>query len=166
MFFPKELNQTLLGLPVGECGILVAPGATGKSQFVLNLLLASCGLTENHLINKNMKVLYVSLEDRLDDIKRRLYSYKIALGINKAELEETEQRQKLSAKRTLELRDKEKNKEQLKQAKQNYISKKYDEYEKTIKKAIEDFKSENKKITVSSISKYTGIDRRAVKKIL
>ncbi len=90
MFFPKELNQTLLGLPVGEYGILVAPGAMGKSQFVLNLLLASCGLTENHLVNKNMKVLYVSLEDRLDDIKRRLYAYKIALGINKAELEETE----------------------------------------------------------------------------
>lgn len=87
---PKEQNQTLTGLPIGECGILVAPGATGKSQFVLNLLLASCGLTENHLINKNMKVLYVSLEDRLDDIRRRLYSYKIALGINKEELEKTE----------------------------------------------------------------------------
>ena len=39
---PTELDETLKGLPRGEVGVLVALGATGKSFFVLNMLLASC----------------------------------------------------------------------------------------------------------------------------
>ncbi len=87
---PKEQHQTLKGLPLGEVGLLVAPGATGKSYFVLNLILASCGLTYNHLIQKPVKTLYVSLEDRLEDIQRRLYTYKKALNISETLLIETE----------------------------------------------------------------------------
>lgn len=86
---PQEQNQTLKGLPTGEVGLLVAPGATGKSYFVLNLILACCDLTSNHLIERPVKTLYVSLEDRLEDIQRRLYAYKKALNISQSTLEET-----------------------------------------------------------------------------
>lgn len=87
---PPKLKDSLKGLPLGEVGLLVAPGATGKSFFVLNLLLACCGLTENHLVEKPMKVLYVSLEDRLSEINRRLYAYKVALDLTSEKLENTE----------------------------------------------------------------------------
>ena len=87
---PEEQHQTIKGLPIGEVGLLVAPGATGKSYFVLNLILSSCGLTYNHLIEKPLKTLYVSLEDRLEDIQRRLYAYKKALNITQEILENTE----------------------------------------------------------------------------
>ncbi|QFR43765.1 hypothetical protein FJR47_07515 [Sulfurimonas xiamenensis] len=87
---PEEQHQSIKGLPVSEVGLLVAPGATGKSMFVLNLILASCGLTYNHLIEKPVKTLYVSLEDRLEDIQRRLYAYKKALNISETTLQETE----------------------------------------------------------------------------
>jgi len=78
---PKEQDNTLLGLPRGEVGVLIAPGATGKSYFTINILLSSCGLTQNHLVENEMKVLYVSLEDQLDDIQRRLHSYQLALWL-------------------------------------------------------------------------------------
>ena len=87
---PIPQDTTLLGLPRGEVGVLIAPGATGKSFFTLNLLLASCGITQNHLIHKNIKILYVSLEDQLDDIQRRLHSYQLALSLNESSIiEET-----------------------------------------------------------------------------
>jgi RecA-family ATPase len=87
---PEEEKHTIKGLPLGEVGLLVAPGATGKSYMVLNMLLASCGLTHNHLIEKPIKTLYVSLEDRVEDIQRRLYAYKKALNLSQEVLEETE----------------------------------------------------------------------------
>lgn len=87
---PKEQNETLCGLPIGEVGLIVAPGATGKSYFVLNIMLACCGLTQNHLVKKAIKVLYVSLEDRLEDIQRRLAAYSKALDLNEEKLKETD----------------------------------------------------------------------------
>lgn len=72
---PEEIDETLKGLPKGEIGVLIAPGATGKSYFVLNMILASCGLGKNHLVEKPLKILYLSLEDRLQDIQRRLHCY-------------------------------------------------------------------------------------------
>jgi RecA-family ATPase len=82
----KVLNESIKGLPENEVGLLVAPGATGKSYFVLNILLASCGLTKNHLIEREMNVLYVSLEDRLEDIQRRMAAYKTELNLTKQKL--------------------------------------------------------------------------------
>lgn len=87
---PEEEKHTMKGLPLQEVGLLVAPGATGKSFFILNLLLASCGLTYNHFIEKPVKTLYVSLEDRLEDIQRRLYAYKKALNLTEEILDGTE----------------------------------------------------------------------------
>jgi len=88
---PPAKDETLLGLPRKEVGILIAPGATGKSFFVLNILLASCELTKNHLVKNSLKVLYVSLEDNLDDIQRRMYSYKKALNLNETKLNENKE---------------------------------------------------------------------------
>lgn len=83
---PTPINHTLKGLPVNECSLLVAPGAVGKSFFVLNLMLACTGLTQNHLVESCFDVLYVSLEDTLQDIQRRLHSYKVALGITEEQV--------------------------------------------------------------------------------
>ncbi|MCG3666104.1 primase C-terminal domain-containing protein [Aliarcobacter butzleri] len=133
-----------------------------KYEEVLKISNSVYHYWENNLINKNFGEIITT-----KNIDKGAMNFPKISGLEYEEyLEETKQRQKLSVKRTLELRDKEKNKEQLKQVREDYISKKYSEYKKMIKKAIEDFKSENKKITVLSISKYTGIDRRAVKKIL
>lgn len=133
-----------------------------KDEEVLKISNSVYHYWENNLINKSFGEITTT-----KNIDKGAMNFPKISGLEYVEyLEETKQRQKLSAKRTLEIRDKEKNKKQLKQAKQDYISKKYKFYENTIAKAIEDFKSENKKSTVSSISKYTGIDRRAVKKVL
>lgn len=80
-------------------------------------------------------------------------------------IQETKRRQSLSAQRTLEIRDKDKNKEQLKKVREEYLqTKKFDD-EKLIKETIEFFKSNDMKINVSQISKHCKIDRRSVKKI-
>jgi alpha-galactosidase/6-phospho-beta-glucosidase family protein len=85
---------------------------------------------------------------------------------NKEYKQETKKRQSLSAQRTLKIRDKDKNRQQLKIARKEYIDKKYKEYEIAIKKALEHFKQNNMKINVSQIAKFTDIDRRMVKKVL
>ena len=88
---PTELDETLKGLPRGEVGVLVAPGATGKSFFVLNMLLASCNaVVKNHLIVKPIRILYLSLEDRLDDIQRRLHAYMMGNLIMQSDIEKNE----------------------------------------------------------------------------
>lgn len=87
-------------------------------------------------------------------------------GLSKSEFKkEVKKRRELSAQRTNEIRDKEKNKEQLKKVREEYISKKYDEYEKKINEAVKYFKENDIKVNILKISKYTGIDRRSVKKV-
>lgn len=133
-----------------------------KDEEVLKISNSVYHYWENNLINKSFGEILTT-----ENIDKGAMNFPKMSGLEYEEyLEETKQRQKLSAKRTLEIRNKEKNKEQLKQAREDYISKKYQAYETQIKKVIEDLKSEDKKITVLSISKYCGIDRRAVKKIL
>jgi hypothetical protein len=85
---------------------------------------------------------------------------------NKEYKQETKKRQSLSAQRTLKIRDKDKNRQQIKIARKEYIEKKYKEYEIAINKALEHFKQNNMKINVSQIAKFTEIDRRMVKKIM
>lgn len=132
-----------------------------KDEEVLKISNSVCNYWENNLINKSFGEITTT-----KNIDKGVMDFPKMSGLEYEEyLEETKQRQKLSAKRTLELRDKDKNKEQLKQAREDYISKKYKIYETKIKDAIEQLKKDNKKINVSSISKHTGIDRRAVNKI-
>lgn len=79
---------------------------------------------------------------------------------------ETKLRQKLSALRTVNVRDKEKNKNQLLEAKQNYIIKLQQKKELEVQNAIIELQNQNLKVSVSSISRLTGIDRKTVKKYL
>ncbi len=79
---------------------------------------------------------------------------------------ETKSRQKLSAIRTVCIRDKEKNKNQLLEAKQNYIIKLQQKKELEVQNAVIELQNQNLKVSVSSISRLTGIDRKTVKKYL
>jgi hypothetical protein len=77
---------------------------------------------------------------------------------------ETKSRQKLSALRTASIRDKEKNKTQLLEAKQNYISELQNKKRSEVLNAILTLQNRNEKVSVSAISRLTGIDRKTVKK--
>ena len=77
---------------------------------------------------------------------------------------ETQRRQKLSAIRTVNIRDKEKNKNQLLEAKQIHIIKLQEKKELEVQTAIIELQNLNVKITISAISKLTRIDRKTVKK--
>jgi Fic family protein len=79
-------------------------------------------------------------------------------------LEETKQRQQKAANRTLKLRDKEKNKKQLLEAKQDYISKLQAEKETLVINAILQLEEQNLKVNIASISRVAKIDRRTAKK--
>ena len=77
---------------------------------------------------------------------------------------ETKTRQKLSALRTASIRDKEKNKTQLLEAKQNYISELQNKKRSEVLNAVLMLQNLNEKVSVSTISRLTGIDRKTVKK--
>ena len=77
---------------------------------------------------------------------------------------ETKSRQKLSALRTASIRDKEKNKTQLLEAKQNYITELQNKKSREVQNAILTLQNRNEKVSVSAISRLTGIDRKTVKK--
>ncbi|WP_066404682.1 replication initiation protein [Aliarcobacter cryaerophilus] len=79
-------------------------------------------------------------------------------------LEETKIRQQKSAIRTLKIRDKEKNKKQLLEAKQDYISKLQTQKENLVINAILQLEEQNLKVNIASISKLAKIDRRTAKK--
>ena len=77
---------------------------------------------------------------------------------------ETKSRQKLSALRTASIRDKEKNKNQLLEAKQNYINEVQNKKRSEVLNTVLILQNLNEKITISAISRMTGIDRKTVKK--
>ena len=77
---------------------------------------------------------------------------------------ETKSRQKLSALRTASIRDKEKNKNQLLEAKQNYISELQNKKRIEVLNTVLILQNLNEEITISAISRMTGIDRKTVKK--
>lgn len=77
---------------------------------------------------------------------------------------ETKSRQKLSAVRTVNIRDKEKNKKQLLEAKQIHIIKLQEKKQLKVQDAIIELQNQNKRITISAISKLTRIDRKTVRK--
>ncbi|WP_151951744.1 primase C-terminal domain-containing protein [Aliarcobacter butzleri] len=79
-------------------------------------------------------------------------------------LQETKQRQQKSATRTLKIRDKEKNKKQLLEAKQDYISKLQREKETLVINAILQLQEQKLKVNIASISRVAKIDRRTAKK--
>ena len=81
-------------------------------------------------------------------------------------LQEVKRRQKLSAHRTNELLDKDKQKEQMLKAKEFYINMQRDKMVKKIKSAIEKLKSDDKKVTNTAIASVAGINRKTVGKYI
>lgn len=79
-------------------------------------------------------------------------------------LAETKSRQKLSALRTVSIRDKEKNKNQLLEAKKIHIIKLQEKKELKVQDAIIELQNINVKVSVSSISRLSGMDRKTIKK--
>ena len=77
---------------------------------------------------------------------------------------ETQRRQKLSAIRTVNLRDKEKNKEQLLEAKKHYIFRKQEENYKRVLAIVSEYEKKGKKINFSKIGELSKLDRKTVKK--
>ena len=79
-------------------------------------------------------------------------------------LQETKQRQQKAATRTLKIRDKEKNKKQLLEAKQDYIYKLQEKKETLVINAILQLQEQKLKVNIASISRVANIDRRTAKK--
>ena len=77
---------------------------------------------------------------------------------------ETKIRQKLSALRTVNIRDKEKNKNQLLEVKQLQIIKLQEKKELEVQTTIIKLQNQGLKVSVSSISRLSGMDRKTVKK--
>ncbi len=104
-------------------------------------------------------------KDNNKDINEGVMNFVKMRGLNYDEyLEETKKRQTLSALRTNQIRDEDKNKKQLLKAKRLHYIKTQERNIQKILEAVEIIKEENKKITFSHISRLTGLDRRTVKK--
>lgn len=99
------------------------------------------------------------------DINEGIMDFSKMKNLSKEEYElETKQRQKLSAIRTISIRDKEKNKKQLLEAKKDYEIKKQEENQKKVLDMVLEFQNQNKKINFSEIGRLCGLDRKTVKK--
>lgn len=79
--------------------------------------------------------------------------------------QEVKNRQRLSAKRTNALKDQEKAKRQLQQAREQSAQSRKAKNEEKIFQAITRLQQEGVKVTVSAISRIAGIDRRTVKNL-
>jgi hypothetical protein len=99
------------------------------------------------------------------DINEGAMNFPKMKNLTKSEYDaETKSRQKISAYRTLCIRDKEKNKNQLLEAKKIHIIKLQEKKQLKVQDAIIELQNQNVKVSISSISKLTGIDRKTVKK--
>lgn len=99
------------------------------------------------------------------DINEGVMNFPKMKNLTKSEYDaETKSRQKISAYRTVNIRDKEKNKNQLLEAKQLQIIKLQEKKELEVQNAVIKLQNLNKKITISAISRITGIDRKTVRK--
>jgi len=99
------------------------------------------------------------------DINEGAMNFPKMRNLTKSEYDaETKSRQKISAYRTVCIRDKEKNKNQLLEAKKIHIIKLQEKKELEVQNAIIELQNLNQKITILAISKLTKIDRKTVKK--
>ena len=115
---------------------------------------------------QNGKILYGTIKDEnVKIVNNGVMEFEKMKNLSYDEyLEETKQRQQKAANRTLKLRDKEKNKKQLLEAKQDYISKLQAEKETLVINAILQLEEQNLKVNIASISRIANIDRRTAKK--
>lgn len=148
---------------------------------ILNFLIninnsKSVGLGNTELIQisnsvfkywENGKILYrtITTDENLKVVNSGVMEFEKMKNLSYDEyLEETKQRQQKAAIRTLKIRDKEKNKKQLLEAKQDYILKLQTQKENLVINAILQLEEQKLKVNIASISKLAKIDRRTAKK--
>ncbi|RBQ26973.1 replication initiation protein [Arcobacter sp. CECT 9188] len=116
---------------------------------------------------QNGKILYgtITTDENVKIINTGVMEFQKMKNLSYDEyLEETKIRQQKAANRTLKIRDKEKNKKQLLEAKQDYISKLQTQKETLVINAILQLEEQNLKVNIASISRIAKIDRRTAKK--
>ncbi|MFX4242482.1 hypothetical protein ACOL22_06840 [Aliarcobacter butzleri] len=115
-------------------------------------------------ISKNVYKYYI--EDKIYfnlDIDIGVMGFEKMKNLTKEEyLEETKKRQKEASKRTLKIRNKEKNLNSLEKARQIKIEKNLNETIKKIKEAKEILERENKKITKVALANLTKLSRKTI----
>lgn len=113
---------------------------------------------------KNGKIRYGAIPTK-KDINEGIMNFSKMKNLSKEEYElETKRRQKEAALRTVNIRDKEKNKKQLLEAKKDYEIKKQEENQKKVLDIVLELQNQNKKINFSEIGRLCGLDRKTVKK--
>ncbi|MCT7565116.1 replication initiation protein [Aliarcobacter butzleri] len=116
---------------------------------------------------QNGKILYgtITTDENVKVVNNGIMEFEKMKNLSYDEyLEETKIRQQKAAIRTLKIRDKEKNKKQLLEAKEDYISKLQIQKETLVINAILELQEQNLKVNIASISKLAKIDRRTAKK--
>ncbi|NUW28674.1 replication initiation protein [Aliarcobacter butzleri] len=147
---------------------------------ILNFLIninnsKSVGLGNTELIQisnstfkywQNGKILYGTIKDEnVKVVNTGIMEFEKMKNLSYDEyLEETKIRRQKAAIRTLKLRDKEKNKKQLLEAKEDYISKLQTQKENLVINAILELQEQKLKVNIASISRVAKIDRRTAKK--
>jgi hypothetical protein len=116
---------------------------------------------------QNGTIRYGELKDKEKNVNEGAMEFEKMRNLSYDEyLEETKRRQQKAAIRTLELRDKKKNKQQLLVAKEMYMRKLQEEKESSVICAILDLEEKGLKVNVASISRIANVDRRTAKKYL
>ena len=116
---------------------------------------------------QNGTIRYGELKDKEKNVNEGAMEFEKMRNLSYDEyLEETKRRQQKAAIRTLELRDKKKNKQQLLVAKEMYMRKLQEEKESSVICAILDLEEKGLKVNVASISRIAKVDRRTAKKYL
>ncbi|PWE23901.1 hypothetical protein DGE88_10295 [Aliarcobacter skirrowii] len=114
---------------------------------------------------QNGTIRYGELKDKEKNVNEGAMEFEKMRNLSYDEyLEETKRRQQKAAIRTLELRDKKKNKQQLLVAKEMYMRKLQEEKESSVICAILDLEEKGLKVNVATISRIAKVDRRTAKK--
>lgn len=115
---------------------------------------------------QNGKILFGS-NTKKKDINEGVMNFSKMRNLSYDEyLIETKMRQESSARRTLRIRDKEKNKNQLLEAKRDFNIKRAEKNQQLVLDTIIELQNKNEKVNISSLSRETGLNRRTVKKYL
>lgn len=113
------------------------------------------------------KIRFGAQEPKEKNVNEGVMEFPKIAGLSLEEYQaEVKRRQRLSAQRTNQIKDKEKALDSLAAARECSAQKRQDENEQKVLLAVEQLKDEGKKITVSAISRITGTDRRTVRKYL
>mgnify|MGYP003508982705 FL=1 len=132
----------------------------------VNLLNSELNQIANSVFKywKNGTIRYGAITTK-KDINEGIMNFPKMQNLSKEDYDlETKRRRKISAIRTINIRDKENNKVQLLEAKKNYEIKKQEENQEIVLKLVLEFENQGKKINFSEIAKLCNLDRRTVKK--